>query len=78
MVGADGGPMFSNSPYLRPITRVPTPVRERTPEAGIPPEVEAIVSQAISKEKDDRFQNADQFIHAIDSLGLDLPGRRNR
>ncbi|MCA8925947.1 MAG: serine/threonine protein kinase, partial [Planctomycetes bacterium] len=60
------------------ITRVPTPVRERTPEAGIPPEVEAIVSQAISKEKDDRFQNADQFIHAIDSLGLDLPGRRNR
>ncbi|MEZ6185532.1 MAG: protein kinase [Planctomycetota bacterium] len=43
------------------------PPRQRAPKAGIPAEVEGIVLKAMAKAREERFQDADAFIAAIDA-----------
>ena len=56
----------------------PVPLGQRAPEAGIPPEVDALVLQAMAKLPAQRFQSAEELVLAIDRLGYRLPGRLNR
>ncbi|MCA8922492.1 MAG: serine/threonine protein kinase, partial [Planctomycetes bacterium] len=43
------------------------PPSRRAPDAGIPPEVERIVLTAMAKAREERFQDASEFIAAIDA-----------
>lgn len=47
----------------------PRPLNQVRNDLSFPPELEEIVSRALSKNPDDRFQNMDEFAHALDEVG---------
>src|SRR5206468_5495078 len=51
---------------LKQVAEAPTPPRVRNP--GVPPELEAIVLRALEKDPARRFQDADEFITALDRV----------
>ncbi len=46
----------------RPVPRI----AERTPGINVPPDIEAIVRRLLEKEPDNRYQNAEALIEALD------------
>jgi serine/threonine protein kinase len=51
------------------------PPDELVPELKIPPELSKVILKSIDKSRDLRFQNAEQFIAALDQVGSDTPSR---
>jgi serine/threonine protein kinase len=49
------------------------PPHELTPELGIPPSLSGVILKAIDKSRDQRFQNADEMIAALDAVARELP-----
>jgi serine/threonine protein kinase len=49
------------------------PPDELVPELKIPPELSKVILKSIDKSRDLRFQNAEQFIAALDQVGSDTP-----
>ncbi|HWZ78829.1 MAG TPA: protein kinase [Candidatus Sulfotelmatobacter sp.] len=49
------------------------PPDELVPELNIPPELSKVILKSIDKSRDLRFQNAEQFIAALDQVGSDTP-----
>jgi len=49
------------------------PPDELVPELNIPPELSTVILKSIDKSRDLRFQNAEQFIAALDQVGSDTP-----
>ena len=58
---------------MKQVTAAPDPLSKRV--QGLPPGVEPLVARALSKEPADRPQTAEEFVEAIDGLGIALPGR---
>jgi serine/threonine protein kinase len=64
-----GKPPFEGDPtdILKDhLTREPVPPSEANPKAGIPPTVESMLTRALAKDMDRRFQTADELVRAID------------
>ncbi len=66
-----GRPPFEGEPtdILKDhLTKAPMPPSEANPDAGIPPEVEAMLSKALAKGMGDRYQTYQELVDAIDSV----------
>jgi serine/threonine-protein kinase len=72
-----GRPPFTDDDAVvvmaRHIKTAPRPMSEVAPEAGVPPELEAVVMKALSKDPEQRPENAEamaaELAHAIDLAG---------
>jgi serine/threonine protein kinase/formylglycine-generating enzyme required for sulfatase activity len=61
-------PFVSKTPqgYLaQHMVAQPRPIREVRPDLNIPPEVEAVMMKALEKDRENRYQNANEFIEAL-------------
>src|SRR6202035_1432187 len=47
-------------------------MRQKVPEANVPPEVEAIVARLLAKEASARFADAKELVDALDSIATQL------
>ncbi|PRP90024.1 Serine/threonine-protein kinase Pkn1 [Enhygromyxa salina] len=68
-----GRPPFEGSTFMAILTKhmfeVPEAPSKRAPDAGIPPEAEAIVLKAMQKDRAYRFQTMTEMIAAIEAVG---------
>ncbi len=55
------------------VTQVAEPPSKRLPDLGA--RFDALIAKALAKVPAQRFQSAEEFIEAIDALGVELPGR---
>ncbi len=80
-----GRPPFTDDDAVvvmaRHIKTMPKPLREVAPDAGIPPDIEAIVMRALEKDPDKRPSSADAMSHelavALESTRASTSGVRN-
>jgi hypothetical protein len=58
---------------MKQVTGEPEPLSKRVP--GLPSGLDPLVLRVLSKEREARPQTAEEFVEAIDALGITLPGR---
>jgi predicted Ser/Thr protein kinase len=50
------------------LAATPPPIRKRTPEARVPPALEAVIFRLMEKEPSDRYQSAAEVVDSLDQL----------
>src|SRR5436305_10563076 len=68
---AGRAPFLATNPngyILKHVTEKPAPIVQNNPDAKVPPQLEAIVMQALEKNRDQRFATADDFATALESI----------
>src|SRR5947209_6541954 len=73
---AGRAPFQATNPHgyiLKHVTEKPAPIAEANPAARVPPQLEAIIMQALEKSRDNRFATADDFAKALESIRNSVP-----
>src|SRR5437763_2460298 len=68
---AGRAPFLATNPngyILKHVTEKPAPIVQLNPDAKVPPQLEAIVMQALEKNRDQRFATADDFATSLESI----------
>src|SRR5947209_15313394 len=68
---AGRAPFLATNPngyILKHVTEKPAPIVQMNPDAKVPPQLEAIIMQALEKSRDSRFATADDFAKALESI----------
>src|SRR4051795_5252826 len=68
---AGRAPFLATNPngyILKHVTEKPAPIVQNNADAKVPPQLEAIVMQALEKNRDQRFATADDFATALESI----------
>src|SRR5436305_9118059 len=77
---AGRAPFQATNPHgyiLKHVTEKPAPIGETNPAIKVPPQLEAIIMQALEKNLDQRFATADDFATALEPIrGSVQPGQK--
>jgi eukaryotic-like serine/threonine-protein kinase len=68
---AGRAPFQATNPHgyiLKHVTEKPTPISEISPGVKVPPPLESIIMKSLEKNRDDRFETADDFVTALEGI----------
>jgi serine/threonine-protein kinase len=68
---AGRAPFLATNPngyILKHVTEKPAPIAQTNPEAKVPPQLEAIIMKSLEKSREARFDTADDFATALESI----------
>ncbi len=73
---AGRAPFQATNPHgyiLKHVTEKPLPVAELNAAVKVPPQLEAIVMKSLEKQRDQRFETAEEFAHALSAIRSSIP-----
>jgi serine/threonine protein kinase len=73
---AGRAPFQATNPHgyiLKHVTEKPAPIGELNPEARVPAPLESVIMRSLEKQRDARFETAEEFANALTSIRSSIP-----
>jgi eukaryotic-like serine/threonine-protein kinase len=73
---AGRAPFQATNPHgyiLKHVTEKPAPIAAMNAGANVPPQLESIIMRSLEKQRDSRFETAEDFAHALENVRASVP-----